>query len=282
MLAIVQTGSYCMQFGVFRTQQTVCCRLVWEQILGCHTHLQRVCQAILLLHLCEVYQKKLYYGSITCYTKNLCPILFCPWESRALFLSSFLCSFVVLLRVPPVALIVDHKVVPIGVAYDIQNQVLGSTSQLIQPLDLVGVPNVVHREVYSTKVYMARLSVFTDCGIPFTVEPTDSWDTVSPNKIVFAGHYRKLRSARNIVGGTLKPSASTLLVISFNISAGIYCHYFSPLKCYMPPLLSTQSVSFSFYSHAGTMVEHKLLIKLSGLFRRGHQKPFTQILRNGV
>ena len=76
-------------------------------------------------------KKKLYYGSITCYTKNLCPILFCPWESRALFLSPFLCSFVVLLRVPPVALIVDYKVVPIGVAYDIQNQVLGSTSQLI-------------------------------------------------------------------------------------------------------------------------------------------------------
>ena len=129
---------------------------------------------------------------------------------------------------------------------------------------------MVHREVYSTKVYMARLSVFTDCGVPFTVEPTDSWDTVSPNQIVFAGDYRKLRSARNIVGGTLKPPASTLLVISFNISAGIHCHYFSPLKCYMPPLPSTQGVSFSFYSHAGTMVEHKLLIKLSGLFRREH------------
>lgn len=65
------------------------------------------------------------------------------------------------------------------------------------------------------------------------------------------------------------------------ISAGIHCHYFSP-KCYMPLLPSTQSVSFSFYCHTGTMVEHKLLIKLSGLFRREHQKPSTQILRNGV
>ena len=109
---------------------------------------------------------------------------------------------------------------------------------------------------------MARLSVFTDCGVPFTVEPTDSWDTVSPNKIVFAGHYRKLRSARNIVGGTLKPSASTLLVISFNISAGIHCHYFSPLKCYMPPLPSTQSVSFSFFLsrryYGGTQIIDKI------------------------
>ena len=35
-------------------------------------------------------------------------------------------------------LIVDYKVVRIGVAYDIQNQVLGSTSQLIKLLDVVG------------------------------------------------------------------------------------------------------------------------------------------------
>ena len=61
------------------------------------------------------------------------------------------------------ALIVDHKVVPIGVAYDIQNQVLGSSSQLIKFLDLVGVPSVVHGEVYSTKVH----------GVPWAVEPTD-------------------------------------------------------------------------------------------------------------
>lgn len=39
---------------------------------------------------------------------------------------------------------------------------------------------------------------------------TNRWlDSVSPNKIVFGGHYSKLWSARNIVGGTLKPSAST-------------------------------------------------------------------------
>ena len=114
--------------------------------------------------------------------------------------------------------------------------------------------------------------LFTDRGVPWAVEPTDGWNSVSRNKIVFAGHYSKLRSARNVVGGTLKPSASILLVISFNIhvSAGIHCHYFSPLKCYMPPLPSTQGVSFSSYSHAGTMVEHKLSIKLSCLFRRGH------------
>ena len=60
-------------------------------------------------------------------------------------------------------LIVDYKVVPIGVAYDIQNQVLGSTSQLIKLLDVVGVPSVVHGEVYSTKVH----------GVPWAVEPTD-------------------------------------------------------------------------------------------------------------
>ena len=90
---------------------------------------------------------------------------------------------------------------------------------------------MVHGEVYSTKVYMDRLSVFTDCGAPWAVEPTDGCDSVSPNKIVFAGHYCKLWSARNIVGGA-KPSASTLLVISFNISAGIHCHYFCP-ECYM-------------------------------------------------
>ena len=210
--------------------------------MWCYTHLQRACQAILLLHLCGVFpKKKLYYGSITCYTKNSCPILFCPWESRALFLSPFLCSFVVLLGAPLVVLIVNYKVVPIGVAYDIQNQVLVSTSQLIKLLDLVGVPNVVHGEVSSTKVHMARLSVFTDCGVPWAVEPTDGYDSVSPNKVVFAGHYCKLRSARNLVGSTLKPSASILLVISFNIhvSAGIHCHYFSLLKCYMPLLPST-------------------------------------------
>ena len=59
--------------------------------------------------------------------------------------------------------IVDYKVVPTGVAYDIQNQVVGSTSQLIKLLDVVGVPSVVHGEVYSTKVH----------GVPWAVEPTD-------------------------------------------------------------------------------------------------------------
>lgn len=103
---------------------------------------------------------------------------------------------------------------------------------------------MVHGEVYSTKVYMDRLSVFTDCGAPWAVEPTDGCDSVSPNKIVFAGHYCKLWSARNIVGGA-KPSTSTLLVISFNISAGIHCHYFSP-ECYMGSFLPHRVCLFLF------------------------------------
>ena len=136
-------------------------------------------------------------------------------------------------------LIVDYKVVPIGVAYDIQNQVLGSTSQLIKLLDLVGVPNVVHGEVYSTKVHMDRLSVVYRLWGSLSCR-TNRWlgQCVSPNKIAFAGHCCGLGSARNIVEGTLKPSASTVLVISFNISPGIHCHYFFP-KCYMPLLPST-------------------------------------------
>lgn len=169
-------------------------------------------------------------------------------------------------------------------AYDIQNQVLGSASQQIQLLDLVGVPNVVHGEVYSTKVHMDLQAVSCLQIVGFLgLQNQQMVETVFPQirsclQDITANFGQQETQLEALVNLQHQPFWS---ILSFNISAGIHCHYFSP-KCYMPLLPSTQSVSFSFYCHTGTMVEHKLLIKLSGLFRREHQKPSTQILRNGV
>ena len=162
--------------------------------------------------------------------------------------------------------IVDYKVVPIGVLLCLWYP--KSSAWLRITVDLAsgfgrGSKCGTWRSVFHEGAYgPVGCQLFTDRGVPWAVEPTDGWDSVSPNKIVFAGHYCKLWSARNIVGGTCKPSASTVLVNSlFQHICRDSLPLFFPKVLHASPSFHVECVILFLLSHryyGGTQIIDKI------------------------